>query len=293
MLLAEGHEVTGMTRSPERAQALRAAGATPVIADALDEGAVRRAVAEAGPEAVVHELTSIPPKLNPRKIERDFLLNDRLRSEGTRYLVEAARAAGVGQVIAQSIAFIYAPGPPGTIHTEPDPLLLEQAPKSFRRTASAIGDLERTVLGAGGTVLRYGYFYGPGTWIAPDGSVVADLRRRRMPIVGDGAGVWSFVHIDDAARATVQALQHKGPGTYNIVDDDPAPVGDWIPALAQLLDAPKPMRVPAFLARLLAGEYAVTTMTRSQGATNQRAKRDLGWRPEHPSWREGFGAALR
>jgi nucleoside-diphosphate-sugar epimerase len=293
MLLAAGHHVTGMTRSQERAQALRATGAEAVVADALDAGAVRDAVVKSRPDAVIHQLTSIPPRIDPRKIRRDFALNDRLRAEGTTHLVAAAQAAGASRVIAQSVAFIYAPGAPGTLHTEQDPLLGERAPRSFRRTADAIARLESTVLGAGGIVLRYGYFYGPGTWIEPAGSVVEDLRRRRFPLVGDGAGVWSFIDIADAARATALALEHPGNGVYNIVDDQPVAVRDWLPALAEMLEAPKPLRVPAALARLLGGEYGVTIMTRGQGASNQRAKRDLGWTPQPAGWREGFEATLR
>ncbi|HEY7935019.1 MAG TPA: NAD(P)-dependent oxidoreductase [Solirubrobacteraceae bacterium] len=292
MLLAAGHQVTGMTRSSQRAQALRDQGAESVIADALDQAAVRDAVLAAEPEAVIHQLTSIPQRVNPRKIGRDFLLNDRLRSEGTRILVGAAREAGAQRIIAQSVAFIYAPGPAGTLHTEADRLLLDDAPSSFRRTARALNDLESTVLDADGTVLRYGYFYGPGTWLSPQGSVLADVRRRRLPIVGDGGGTWSFIHIDDAARATTQALGHDGPGVYNIVDDDPALVRDWIPFLAEVVGAAKPRRVPMFLARLAGGEYAVTTMTRAQGASNTLAREKLGWQPQHSSWREGFRAAL-
>jgi nucleoside-diphosphate-sugar epimerase len=291
MLLAEGHQVTGMTRSPGKAQQLRIAGAEPVVADALDRQAVQAAVREARPEAVIHQLTALPQRIDPRKIERDFELNDRLRSEGTRVLVDAARAAGAERILAQSIAFAYAPGPPGTIHRESDPLVHEP-PKSFQRSAKALGDLESAVLEASGIVLRYGYFYGPGTSISSSGSMIQDLARRRLPIVGGGGGVWSFIHIDDAARATVAALGREGPSVYNIVDDEPARVADWIPALAEASKAPKPWRVPAFVARLAAGEYGASIMTHGQGASNELAKRDLGWQPAHPSWREGFRTSL-
>ena len=291
MLLAEGHQVTGMTRSSEKVESLRVAGAEPVVADALDADAVREAVMSARPDAVIHQLTALPQRIDPRKIERDFVLNDRLRSEGTRLLVDAAKAAGTKRIVAQSIAFAYAPGPHGTLHAESDPLFLA-APKSFRRSANALADLESTVLGANGIVLRYGYFYGPGTSISSDGSMAEDLAHRRFPIVGRGGGVWSFIHIDDAARATVAALVHDGSGVYNIVDDDPAPVAEWIPALAQAVDAPRPWRVPAPIARLVAGGYGVTVTTRGQGASNELAKRELGWQPAHTSWREGFQTAL-
>jgi nucleoside-diphosphate-sugar epimerase len=266
-------------------------GAEPAEADALDGEAVRSAVLDSRPDAVIHELTSLPRRIDPRKIERDFALNDRLRSEGTRNLLQAARAAGARRILAQSIAFMYAPGPPGTVHGEQDPLL-EQAPKSFRRSADAVAELERAVLGAQGVVLRYGYFYGPGSAISREGSMAEDLARRRLPIVGAGTGVWSFIHVDDAAWATVAALERGAPGAYNIVDDDPAPVSQWLPALADALGAPAPRRVPAPIARLLAGAYGVATMTRAQGACNAHAKRELDWSPAYASWREGFRVAL-
>ena len=291
LLVAEGHEVTGMTRSGKRGEALQAMGAGVAVADALDAGAVRAAVARARPQAVIHQLTSLPRRIDPRKMKRDFELNDRLRSERTRHLVAAAQAAGATRIVAQSIAFAYAPGSPGTMHGEDDPLFVD-APEPFRRSARAIADLEQTVVGAGGHVLRYGYFYGPGSSIARDGSLGEDLARRRLPIVGGGTGVWSFIHVDDAARATVAALTRGPSGAYNVVDDDPAPVSEWLPALAQALGAPRPLRVPAFLARLAAGSYGVTTMTRAQGASNARAKRELDWRPRYPSWREGFRTGL-
>jgi len=292
LLKASGHQVTGMTRSPAKADALRAMGAEPAIADALDADAVREAVAAAHPEAVIHELTALPQRIDPRRVERDFELNDRLRSEGTRILVAAAQQAGAKRIVAQSIAFMYAPGPAGTVHTESDRLLEEGAPKAFARAATAVTELERTVLGAGGVVLRYGYFYGPGSAISREGSMGEDLARRRMPVVGSGGGVWSFIHIDDAASATVAALARGRSGAYNIVDDEPAPVSQWLPALAQALGAPRPRRVPAFIARVAAGAYGVEVMTKAQGASNRLAKSDLGWQPQHASWREGFRDAL-
>jgi nucleoside-diphosphate-sugar epimerase len=292
MLLASGHRVTGMTRSASKVEELTAAGADAVVCDAFDALALHKAVAEAEPEVVIHELTALPKRLNPRKIERDFVLNDRLRSEGTRLLVAAAQAAGARRIVAQSIAFAYAPGPPGTLHSERDRLMLEEAPKTFRRTVQALSDLESTVLGAGGIVLRYGYIYGPGTSISSGGSIAEDLRSRKFPIVGKGTGVWSFVHVDDAARATVKAAEHDGSGVYNIVDDDPALMSDWMPALAMVTGAPSPMRIPTVFARLVAGSFGVSAMTRSQGATNALAKRELDWQPQHTSWRDGFRTAL-
>jgi len=300
-LLAGGHEVIGMVRSEDGARAVEAMGArcveTPgarsVLADALDADATMRAVAEASPQVLIHQLTSLPQRINPRTIERDFELNDRLRDEGTRNLVDAAQAAGVERVIAQSIAFAYAPGPPGTVHSEADPLFSDaQAPKSFRRSAAALRSLESSVLGAGGLVMRYGFFYGPGTAFARDGSTAQDVSKRRFPIVGKGGGVWSFIHIDDAAAATIAALERGSSGPYNIVDDDPAPVREWLPAFAEALGAPAPMRVPKLIARLAAGSYGVLTLTRSQGASNALAKEELGWGPVYSSWREGFRTAL-
>ena len=291
LLIAEGHQVTGMTRSPQKVEELRARGAQPVVADALDGTAMRAAVRDAHPDAVIHELTALPQRIDPRKIKRDFAMNDRLRIEGTRHLVGAAQAAGVGRIIAQSIAFAYAPGPSGTSHREGDRLNLDVS-GPIRRSMLAIADLERTVGDAHGLVLRYGYFYGPGSAISPTGSVAQDVARRRLPIIGRGEGVWSFVHVDDAARATVLALTVGKPGAYNIVDDDPAPVSEWLPALAAALGAPGPRRVPAFIARLAAGSYGVTAMTRAQGASNQLAKSELDWTLRLPSWREGFETAL-
>jgi nucleoside-diphosphate-sugar epimerase len=291
LLRGQGHEVTCMIRAPAREPAVRELGAEPAVADALDAAAVRRAIEDARPEAVIHQLTSLPRRIDPRKLERDFALNDRLRTEGTRNLIAGAQAVGASRIIAQSIAFAYAPGPPGTIHSEDDPLYLE-APKQIARTMHAVADLERAVLGADGVVLRYGYFYGPGSSVSRDGSVAEDLARRRLPIVGGGGGVWSFIHVDDAAAATVQALTHGVSGAYNVVDDDPARVAEWVPALAQALGAPRPMRVPALIAYPLAGRYGVMMMTRSQGASNALAKRAFDWQPRYASWREGFSDAL-
>jgi nucleoside-diphosphate-sugar epimerase len=291
MLVAGGHEVTGMTRSAQRAAELESLGARGVVADALDAGAVRAAVVAAAPEVVIHQLTALPQRIDPRRIERDFELNDRLRSEGTHVLVDAAQAAGARRVVAQSIAFMYEPGPPGTLHVESDPLL-RSAPPSFARTADAVAELERTVLGADGAVLRYGYFYGPGTAISGAGSMGQDARRRRMPIVGGGRGVWSLIHIADAAGATVAAIERDARGVFNVVDDHPAEVAAWLPAFAAAIGAPKPMRVPAWIGRLAAGDYGVQAMTSAQGASNARARSELGWEPRYKSWRDGFAADL-
>ena len=293
LLLERGHEVVAVTRSAEKLDGLRAQGAEPLQADALDAGALREACEKARPEAVIHQLTSIPQRINPRTMVRDFAENDRLRVEGTANLVSAARALGVRRILAQSIAFAYAPGPPGTIHREQDPLLSpEHAPKPFRRSAGAIAELERSVLAADGVVLRYGYFYGPGSAISREGSMGREVLRRRFPVVGAGAGVWSFIHVRDAAEATVAALELQGPAVLNVVDDEPAPVSRWLPALSEALGAPPPRRVPALLARMVAGSYGVAVMTKAQGASNAAARERLHWSPSHPSWRGGFRTAL-
>lgn len=293
LLLADGHHVVGATRATEKAAALKKQGVEPVIVDALDADAVREAVVKARAEAVINQLTSIPQRIVPRKIGRDFAVNDRLRREGTANLVRAAQAAGAARVVAQSIAFAYAQGPTGTVHGESDPLLDEHdAPKAFVRSALALRELESTVLAADGVVLRYGFFYGPGTAIAPAGSTCEDVARRRIPIVGRGKGAWSFIHIADAASATVKALASDTAGVYNIVDDKAAHVAQWLNELADALGARAPQRVPALLARPVAGGYGMHLMTRVQGASNASAKRNLGWTPAFPDWREGFREAL-
>jgi nucleoside-diphosphate-sugar epimerase len=289
LLVAAGHDVTGMTRSPQKIGWLREAGAQAVVCDALDGQALADAVSQAQPDAVVHELTAIPPRLNPRKIERDFALTNRLRSEGTRNLVAAAQAAKAGRIVAQSVAFVYAPTGDGRLHEEGDPLM--DPPRSFERTLHALEALEKGVGDAGGTVLRYGYFYGPGTAVAREGSLAGQARRRQLPVVGAGTGVWSFIHVRDAARATVAALEAP-TGVYNVVDDDPAPVREWVPAFCEAVGAPRPLRVPTWLARIAAGGYGVSTMTAVEGASNARARRELGWSPAYASWREGFRTGL-
>jgi nucleoside-diphosphate-sugar epimerase len=288
LLAADDHEIVGMTRSEERAAQIRDMGGEPVIGDAFDGERVKAMVSEARPEVVIHELTHIPKAIDPREFEKQFELNNRLRREGTRNLVEAARATGARRIIAQSIAFVYVPA--GRLHVEEDPLAVDAGD-----VVRAVADLEEAVLGAQdieGVVLRYGYFYGPGTSYASDGAQAELLKRRRFPIIGDGAGVFSFIHVDDAARATVNALSRGAPGAYNIVDDDPAPVRDWLPVLADVLGAKKPRRIPAFVARLMAGPYAVNMMTRSEGASNHKAKEELGLELRFPSWRRGFVEAL-
>jgi nucleoside-diphosphate-sugar epimerase len=292
-LVEAGHDVVGMTRSPEKAGALRDAGAQPAVADALDAGAVQAAVREARPEVVVNQLTAIPKAINPRAMARQFALTNRLRSEGTAHLVAAARAAGARRVVAQSVAFAYAPRAEG-LHAEEETLFLD-APAPFASTVRALHELETATLGADdleGVVLRYGYFYGPGTAYAADGSIAEQVRRRRFPIVGRGSGIWSFIHVEDAARATLAAIEDSAQGAYNVVDDEPAPVSEWLPAYADAIGARSPRRAPAPIARIVAGPWAVFMMTRLRGASNAKAKRELSWEPRPASWRQGFVEAL-
>jgi nucleoside-diphosphate-sugar epimerase len=289
LLAQEGHEVVGMTRSEEKMGALREMGAEPMVADAFDADGLCEAVVKARPEIVIHELTDIPRAIDPKRFEEQFERNNRLRREGTRNLVAAAQAAGARRLIAQSIAFVYVYGG-GVLHTEEDPLAVE-----LGDIVGAVADLEEAVTGADGlegVVLRYGYFYGPGTSYASDGAQAEMIRKRRFPIVGNGAGVFSFIHVDDAAAATVRVIDHGAPGIYNIVDDDPAAVRDWLPVFAQALGAKKPWRVPAFLARWIGGEYVIQVMTRSEGASNGKAKSELGLELRYPTWRRGFAEAL-
>jgi len=291
-LVGAGHEVFGMTRSGSKQAMLRELGAAPVVADALDPDQVAEAVGRARPDVIIHQLTSIPPRLDLRHFDRDFALTSRLRTEGTDYLLSAGQAIGVQRFVAQSYFGAYA-RTGAAVKTEEDPL--DPAPvRDMRGVAAAIRHLEQAVLGARwteGIVLRYGAFYGPGTSLAPGAEQVEMIRRHKFPIVGDGGGVWSFMHIADAADATVAAVEHGRRGVYNVVDDDPAPVSEWLPALAQQLGAKRPMRVPRIVGRLFAGEVGVVMMTELRGASNTKAKRELAWRPAHPSWREGFAAA--
>ncbi|HVM12022.1 MAG TPA: NAD(P)-dependent oxidoreductase, partial [Actinomycetota bacterium] len=294
-LIARGHEVVGMTRSTTKAQRLAGQGVEPVVADALDREAVMAALQRSAPEVVVHQLTALSTLSNIRRFVKEFEATNRLRTHGTDHLLDAATAAGARRFVAQSYAGWPYARDGGPVKTEDDPLDADP-PKAFRAAFGAIRHLERRVTQAReieGLVLRYGVFYGPGTGIAPGGAQLEEVRRRRFPVVGAGGGVWSFIHIDDAAEATVAAIEGGAPGVYNIVDDDPAPVSEWLPTLAAEAGAPPPRRAPAWLARVLAGEHGVVIMTEARGASNAKAKRDLGWRPKHPSWRQGFADMLR
>jgi nucleoside-diphosphate-sugar epimerase len=291
-LVAGGHEVHGMTRSESKRALLSELGAVPVVADALDPDAVAEAVAEAKPDVIVHQLTSLTGV--QRFTERAAEPTNRLRTEGTDNLLSAGHAVGVRRFVAQGVAGFGAYGRTGAaVKTEADPLD-PSPPPEFRETLAALRHLEAAVLGArwtDGIVLRYGVFYGPGTLLAQGEEQFEMVRKRKFPVVGDGGGVWSFVHNDDAAEASVAALEHGTRGVYKVVDDDPAPVAEWLPALARTLGAKKPMRVPRFVGRMFAGETGVAMMTEIRGASNAKAKRELGWRPAHPSWRQGFAAA--
>jgi nucleoside-diphosphate-sugar epimerase len=291
-LVAAGHEVHGMTRSESKQAMLSELGAVPVLADALDPNQVADAVGRARPDVIVHQLTAIGA-LDMRHFDRDFALTNRLRTEGTDHLLSAGHAVGVRRFVAQSAIYGFYARTGGAVKSEEDPLD-PSPPRESREALAAIRHLEKAVLGAQwtqGIVLRYGAFYGPGTTMAPGKEQFELVRRRKFPLVGDGGGVWSFIHIADAAEATVAAVEHGSPGIYNIVDDDPAPVAEWLPALAHELGAKKPMRVPRFVGRLFAGETGTAFMTEIRGASNGKAKRELAWRPAHRSWRQGFAAA--
>jgi len=293
-LVEEGHAVVALARNEERTGAVRALGAEPAVADALDAAALRQAVLAARPDAVVNQLTRIPSRIDPRKAKEAMAETNRLRIEATRVLVGAAIDAGAQRFLSQSISFVYRPEPRNPA-TEDEPLYLE-APNAFRSVVQAVHDSERSVLDAGGidgVVLRYGYFYGPGTQYAPDGSFTEDVKHRRVPIVGDGEGICSFIHVDDAADATMAALERGRSGAYNVVDDEPAPVSEWVPFFAETVGAPAPMRVPRLLGRLGAGEYGMYFMTEQRGASNARASDELGWSPARRTWREGFRAEHR
>jgi 2-alkyl-3-oxoalkanoate reductase len=295
-LIAAGHKVTGMTRTAAKADLVRGLGATPALADALDADAVGAAVGEAEPDVVVHQLTALSGQLDFRKPDQAFAATNRLRTEGTDHLLAAARAAGARRFVAQSYGGWPSARTGGPVKTETDPLD-PSPPEQMRTVLAAIVYVERAVTqaeGIEGLALRYGGFYGPGTSIslAPVGEHVEAVRKRKFPVVGGGTGVWSFIHIDDAAAATVAAVERGAPGVYNVTDDEPAPVAEWLPALAAAVGAKPPLRVPRWVGRILAGEVLTTMMTEIRGASNAKAKRELGWTPEFPSWRQGFVTGL-
>jgi nucleoside-diphosphate-sugar epimerase len=300
-LVARGHEVVGMTRSASKQDLVRSLGARPVVADALDSDAVDRAVASAEPEVIVHQLTALSGPLGIRDARRPdrssaAIMTNRLRTEGTDHLLAAGRAAGAQRFVAQSFGAIRFARSGGPVLTEADPLDPDP-PVALRTAQEGYQYLEKavtTIDWGEGLALRYGGFYGPGTGIslAPDAQMAAPIRKRRLPIIGDGGGVSSHIHIDDAAAATAIAVERGEPGVYNIVDDEPAPVREWLPVLASALGAGPPRRIPRWLGRLLAGEAATFMMTEARGASNEKAKRELGWEPRYASWREGFAQGL-
>ena len=295
-LVAAGHDVVGMTRSASKQDLVRSLGGSPVVADALDRDAVAVAVASAEPEVIVHQLTALSGNFDMRHIDRFFEATNRLRTEGTDHLLAAARDVGARRFVAQSYAGWPAARSGGLVKDEdapfdPDP------PKQLRGMMAAIRHLEEAVIGADwleGVVLRYGGFYGPGTTLSADPAAAHSvaIRKRQFPVVGDGGGMWSFIHVDDAAEATAVAVERGRRGIFSVVDDDPAPARDWLPELARVLGAKPPRRVPRWVGRLLAGEAATVMMTEVRGASNEKARRDLGWTPRYASWRQGFAHGL-
>jgi nucleoside-diphosphate-sugar epimerase len=296
MLVEDGHEVTGMTRTAAKADLVRSLGARPAVADALDPEAVAKAVAEAEPEAIVHEMTDLTGTF-ARNIDRSFATTNRLRTEGTDHLLAAAKGVGTRRFVAQSFAGWPSDPTGGPVKTEDDPLQ-QHPPKTIVQSLAAIRHVEETVTradGIEGFALRYGGFYGPGTSIGlePPGEVLEAVRNRRLPVVGNGAGIWSLVHIRDAAAATAAALERGEPGVYNVTDDEPTPVSAFLAELAATVGAKPPRHFPRWVGRVLAGEAGVMMMTEIRGAANAKAKRELGWELRYPSWRQGIREGLR
>jgi nucleoside-diphosphate-sugar epimerase len=297
-LVARGHEVVGMTRSASKQDLVRSLGARPIVADALDPDAVAQAVASAEPEVIVHELTALSGPMSMRDARHPdrapgAIMTNRLRTEATDHLLAAGRAVGAQRFVAQSFGAFRLAGTGGPVQTEAESL--DPDPRQTGLEAMLYLEHAVTTIEWGeGLVLRYGGFYGPGTGIsrAPDAVMAGPIRKRRFPIVGDGGGVWSLIHIEDAAAATEIAVERGQPGIYNVVDDDPAPVREWLPVLAGALGAKPPRRVPRWLGRLAGGEMATLMMTEARGASNEKAKRELGWKPRYPSWRQGFAQGL-
>lgn len=284
-LTEQGHQVTGTSRSPAKAHRIRSLGAEPVTLDVLNAGAVRAAVIAARPDAIIYQATALAGMRFGRSLDKTFAPTNVLRTEGTDNVIAAAREAGVGKVVAQSFApYRYASA--GALACAEDDPLIADPPASTARTFAAMAHLDEAVMAAGGIALRYGGFYGE-----PDQMTTA-VRKRQYPLVGDGAGIMSFIHLHDAAAATVRALEVDGPAVYNVTDDDPAPMRDWLPALAMALGAKPPRHAPAWLARLIVGGGMVDMMSASPGASNARARKELGWTLRYPSWRDGFAASF-
>ncbi len=296
LLAAEGHDVFGSSRTEDGRAAVDTGGGTGVVMDPLDGASVRAAVAEAKPDVVVHQLTALSAMSgNLRKWDRDFALTNRLRTEATDHLLAAARESGVRRFVAQSYGGHWTnQRTGGPVKTEADPLV-EHAEKEATESLRALKHLERAVTSAPdleGVVLRYGNFYGPGNTLSRDGEMGGMVRRGKLPVVGGGGGVWSWIHIDDAAAATVAAVDRGAPGIYNVVDDEPAPVVEWLPYLAEQLGGKRPMRLPGWVARPMIGHFGLALMTTVRGSSNAKARRELGWTPRYPSWREGFRTGI-
>ncbi len=294
LLVSAGHQVVATTRNPKKMDALRAQGAEPALMDGLNPEAVMSAVLASRPDAIVHQMTALASMRSLKKFDDEFAVTNRLRAEGTEHLLDAARAAGVRKLVAQSYAGWPTARAGGRVKTEEDPLD-PNLPKTMSKAFAAIKKLESLVSqasGVVGTVLRYGSFYGPGTSTSADGEIVQLVRQRKFPVVGSGAGVWSFIHVDDAAEATRLALEKDAPGIYNIVDDNPAEVSVWLPELARAAGAKPPRHIPAWLGRLALGDAGVLMMTEARGASNAKAKRVLGWQPRYADWRDGFARML-
>jgi nucleoside-diphosphate-sugar epimerase len=294
LLVSAGHQVIGTTRTAAKTAGLRAQGAEPMTMDGLNKESVVKAVVSSRPDAVVHQMTALASMRDLKHFDQEFAITNRLRTEGTEYLLEGARSAGSRIFVAQSYAGWPSLREGGRMKTEEDPLD-QNPPEQMKNTLAAIRKLESMVVtasGIAGIVLRYGSLYGPGTTISEDGDMVQMVRQGKLPVIGNGAGVWSFLHVEDAARATKLAIERGQPGIYNIVDDDPEEVSVWLPELASTIGAKEPHHLPAWLGRLAVGEVGVSVMTEVRGASNAKAKRELGWQPMYASWREGFRHGL-
>jgi nucleoside-diphosphate-sugar epimerase len=294
MLVADGHQVIASTRFPSKFEDLRSLGAEPVEMDGLNRDEVLRRVVPAKPDVVIHQMTAIATVRDWRNLDRSFAETNRLRVEGTKYLMEAARQAGARRLIAQSYTGWPNERKGSRIKTEADPLD-PNPPSGAASVVRSAAELERIVPaaeGLTGIVLRYGAFYGPGTSIAFDGDLVQRIRAGKLPLIGGGAGVWSFIHVDDAANATRLAVDRGSAGLYNITDNEPAEAAVWLPYLASVLGAPEPKRIPAWIARLVVGDMVVSTMTKARGSSNAKARRELRWEPGYSTWRDGFRTGL-
>lgn len=294
LLKEKKHEVVALTRTPEKSRLVEELGATPVIADVFNKDELISAIRKAEPEVVIHQLTALTGAGNFKKFDEEFALTNRFRTEVLDTMLEAARSVGSRRFIAQSFSGWPFAREGGPVKTEEDPLD-PTPPKSFSKTLAAIRQLEDTIRSAedvGGIALRYGIFYGPGTGIAKDGNIVEAIKKHKLPLVGDGGGIWSFTHIEDVAGSTVAAIANGSPGIYNVVDDEPAPVSTWLPYLAEALGAKPPQKLPVWLARFFIGEGGVSMMTKIRGASNTKAKHELNWTPKYKSWREGFVKGL-